>query len=237
MNISTFNSLPGNAWAYWASKNLIKAYQTGSKLEEIASPKKGLSTGDNDRFFRFWFEVSFDNTCFDATDYIFAMYTGKKWFPINKGGLFRKWYGNNEYLVNYQNNGRELQNFSGSIIRNPNYYFGESLTWTDLSTGSISVRYNKKGFIHDVAGPCIFELKTNNNYLLGLLNSKTADDILALTSSTLHFNVGDIALFPVYLNEERKNDVETIVSNNVRISKNDWDSFENSWDFKRHPLI
>lgn len=237
MNISCYNSIPGNVISYWASVKLLSIFKKGATLESMASPKKGLSTGNNDLFLRFWFETSLQNLCLDATDYIYAMYTGKKWFPINKGGLFRKWYGNNEYVVNYKNNGKELLNYKGAILRNSNYYFGESLTWTDLSTGSLSVRYNKRGFIHDVAGPCIFDLKDKACYLISLLNSKVSEKILELTAATLHFNVGNIADFPVVFRQLSLITINNISIQNIQISKSDWDSFETSWDFKKHPLI
>lgn len=235
MNISCYNSIPGQPIAYWISKELRHTFFVGKPLSEFAAPKKGLSTGNNDVFLRLWYEVSNMNTCCNATDTIYAMYTGKKWFPICKGGLFRKWYGNNDYLVNFQYNGKELQNNEQAIIRNPNYYFGESLTWTDLTTGKISVRFNEKGFIHDVAGPCIFNLGTNNYYLLGLLNSKVADSVLSITSPTLHFNVGNICDFPMILKKSVR--LDDLVQKNIEISRRDWDSFETSWDFKKHPLI
>ncbi len=235
MNISCYNSIPQNAFAYWINKNLINCFKRGRKLNEIGQAKKGLSTGDNEKYLRFWYEVSSDYSYFTATDYIQAMYTGKKWFPINKGGLARKWYGNNDYVVNYQYNGRGLQKFNKAIIRNSNYYFQESLTWTDLTSGDISFRYNKCGFVHDVAGPCVFELNDNLYYVFGLLNSKVVNELLKFISPTLHYNIGTISELPILLVNSpsvRPNCIE-----NVSISKKDWDSFEISWDFKKHPLI
>lgn len=206
-------------------------------LKDIFEPRKGLSTGDNDRFFRLWFEVSIQRIQFDATDVIQAMFYGRKWFPINKGGEYRKWFGNNEYVINFENNGSELQNFSKAIIRNPNYYFSESLTWTDLTSGSISFRYNRCGFIHDVAGPCVFVLKDNANYLIALLNSKIIDAFLSITAPTLHYNIGEVADLPIILENSCCNEVEEKAKENITISKQDWDAFETSWDFKKHPLI
>ena len=235
MNISCYNSIPQNAFAYWINKNLINCFKRGIKLNEIGQAKKGLSTGDNEKYLRFWYEVSLDCSYFTAIDYIQAMYTGKKWFPINKGGLARKWYGNNDFVVNYQYNGRELQKFDKAIIRNSNYYFQESLTWTDLTSGDISFRYNKCGCVHDVAGPCVFELNDNLYYVFGLLNSKVVNELLKFISPTLHYNIGTISELPILLINSpivRPNCIE-----NVFISKKDWDSFETSWDFKKHPLI
>ena len=236
MNSCMFNTIPGYIFGYWISRAILESFANGRRLDSISDPKKGLSTGNNDRFFRLWFEISINDAYFGAADYIQAMFTGKKWFPISKGGEYRKWYGNNSYIVNYQNNGKELLSFEGAIIRNSPYYFLESLTWTDLTSGDISFRYNEKGFIHDVAGPCVFNLDANLKYVFGLLNSKVANKILSFTSPTLHYNIGTLCDFPVIINEEYRNYIEGLVSINVEKTKTDWDSFEESWDFKKHPL-
>lgn len=230
-------AIPGNPIAYWISQKYLQIYQNNVYLKEMAQPKKGLSTGDNERFFRFWFEVEIDNIQMKATDSIQAMFYGRKWFPINKGGEFRKWYGNNEFVVNYQNNGFELQHFSKAIIRNPNYYFGESLTWTDLTSGSISFRYNSCGFIHDVAGPCIFELGNKAAYLLAILNSKVINELLTITAPTLHYNIGEIADLPIVLANDSTEEICLLAKTNIDLSQQDWDAFETSWNFKKHPLI
>lgn len=235
MNINYYNFIPSNIIGYWLSKNFAYCFEKSNKLSFYCEPKKGLDTGDNDRFLRLWYEIKTNDVFFNSTDNIQAMYSGRKWFPITKGGTYRKWYGNNEYVVNYKNNGYELVHFEKSNIRNTNYYFFESLTWTDFTSGNISFRYNHNGFIHNVAGPCIFELNKNLSFIFAFLNSNVANEILKFLSPTVHYNVGTIAELPIILFENIN--VDNIVKENVKISKYDWDSFEVSWDFKKHPLI
>lgn len=237
INLSRFDLIPGSPIAYWVSENKLNIFSAKNNIGNIGDVKKGLSTGDNDRFFRLWYEVGCDNIFFAASDNIQALFYGKKWYPINKGGEFRKWYGNNDYVVNYYENGKSLLNFSGAIIRNSKYYFEESLTWTDLTSGKISFRYNKGGFVHDVAGPCVFRLKDQFLYVMGYLNSVVVNEILSITSPTLHYNIGSVSEVPIMLSNNNKQQVEKIVEQNISLSKDDWDSFETSWDFKKHPLI
>lgn len=210
----------------------------------IASPRQGLATGDNNRFLRLWHEVGIDNLFFGATDYIHAMYTGKKWFPYNKGGDFRKWYGNNDYVVNWKDNGKEIRSIIGtngkiaSRTQNTQYYFRQSITWSKISSGNIAFRYKPQGHIFDVAGTSIFnDNMTVLKYLLGLLNTELMQFILNATSPTLNYEVGQIANLPIQINEEKKEIVQSIVDENINKSKEDWDNFETSWDFKKHPLI
>ena len=192
-----------------------------------------MSTADNNRFLRIWFEVSKNKIYFDATDYIQAMYTGKKWFPFNKGGDFRKWYGNNEYVINYQNNGYELRQSKKAVLRNTNYYFQECFSWSLICSAIPSFRYKEKGQIFDAAGSSCFG--ENIQYLLGFCNSIVAREYLKIIAPTLNFSCGDIANLPIVF---RKNKiVEQFVEKSKNIAKEDWDAFETSWDFKKHPLI
>jgi hypothetical protein len=214
---------------------MIEVFRKGIKLGEIASPKQGLATGKNDRFVRQWFEVEINKLFFTATDSIQAMYTGKKWFPYNKGGAFRKWYGNNDCIINWENNGREISNFSGSVVRNPNYYFMEAITWSKISSGPISFRYKPNGHIFDVAGCSIFCDRERLIYLLGAVNTNVILKIIKSVAPTLNYEVGQVASIPIIFAEEEK--VRNIVEENIKLSKSEWDSFEESWDFKKHPLI
>lgn len=182
--------------------------------------------------------MKINNLFFDATDYIHAMYTGKKWFPCNKGGAFRKWYGNNEYIVNWQNNGKEMKDFSGSVIRNPNYYFQQGGTWSTLSSSSFSMRYSPKGFIFESKGSVCFANDDGYlNYIIGFLNTIIVKELLLVLSPTLDYHEGPLSRVPVIVSDKLKETVDDIVSENIVSSKEDWDSFETSWDFKKHPLI
>lgn len=243
MNSSTFNSLPSNIFAYWVSKAFVDIFERSKALVKFGDPKQGMATSDNNRFLRQWHEVNVLKECFDATDTIYAVYTGKKWFPYNKGGEYRKWYGNQDYVVNYYLDGKEIKNVSkngkiASRVQNTQFYFNESLSWSKISGGYISFRYYPNGFIFDVAGCSVFiDNQLEQKYICGVLNSKVTQYILSALSPTINYEVGQIAATPIILCESFVNDVSEKVIENINISKNEWDSFEESWHFKKHPLI
>ena len=230
-----FSSLPNSLIIYWLSNAIINVFEKGITLSSIAAPKQGLATGKNELFVRMWHEISFDKLHLNATDSIQAMYTGKKWFPYNKGGAFRKWYGNNDYVINWETNGRVVSNFSGSVIRNSNFYFFESVSWSKIASGPIAFRYKPQGHIFDVAGCSVFSNHAQLVYLLGVVNSNVVMNIIKATAPTINYEVGQISNIPIIFGCE--DEVRGIVENNVKKSKTDWDSFEESWDFKKHPLL
>lgn len=217
---------------------LLRSFMNGKSLGEIAEPKQGLATGNNDKFLRFWFEVGQNNVFYDATDYINAFASGKKWFPCNKGGTYRKWYGNNERFIDWLADGQEIKSFNGSVIRNSQYYFQEGGTWSTLASNNFSMRYSPKGFIFESKGSvCFAKNEDELCYIIGLLNTKVINQALLVLSPTLDYHEGPLSRVPVLLDNSVKNQVDCIVKENIFISKKDWDSFENSWDFKKHPLI
>ena len=234
-NKNIFETLPGNAFIYWLSEAMFAAFQKGTCLSEMANPKQGLATGKNDQFVRLWYEVNREKSFYTATDSIQAFYTGKKWFPYNKGGSFRKWYGNNDCVVNWENNGKEIINFKGSVIRNPNYYFFEAISWSKIASGPIAFRYKPSGHIFDVAGCSIFCEHDQLLYLLGAVNSKVVMELIKAVAPTLNYEVGQVAGVPIIV--DTTENVKKVVIKNIDISKQEWDSFEESWDFKKHPLI
>ena len=215
------------------NQKILKIFDN-KKLKDYGNVKKGISTSDNNRFIRLWFELNNKDISYNVNKC--NLHT-KKWIPLNKGGAFRKWFGNNNYVINWENNGEEIKNFPLACIRNEKYYFQESITWTDLTSGLPSFRYNPCGFIHDVAGPCVFSLKNDFFYYLSLLNSKITSEILEITAPTMHFNIGNISEIPIIYSKEMYSTICSIGKLNIYISKLDWDSFENSWDFIKHPLI
>lgn len=240
-NQENFSKIPGSPIAYWVGEGMLKSFEN-PKLGDIAEPRQGLATADNNRFLRLWYECEQNRICYDAGSTEEASQSGRKWFPYNKGGDFRKWYGNNDYVVNWENDGYEIKHFVDengklrSVTRNPNFYFRECASWSLISSSATAFRYKSKGFIFDVAGMSLFTSK-DLLYLLGFCNTNLTYDYLKIIAPTINFQVGDIAKLPVIISEEKKDTVETIVQNNIEMSKTDWDSFETSWDFKKHPLV
>ena len=236
-----FDKIQGSPIAYWVSDKLLQAFEDGKPLVSLADPKQGLATADNNRFLRLWYEVVSGRIGFTCASIEDSVSSGKKWFPYNKGGEFRKWYGNNDYTVNWENDGNEIRNFGDgtgyirSRAQNTQYYFKPAVTWSKISSGSIAFRFKPEGHIFDVAGTSIFANPDLELYLLGFNNSVVALTIASVLSPTLNYEVGHIASFPII--EQRADEVKSIVSQNINLSRTDWDSFETSWDFKQHPLL
>lgn len=239
---SNFNKIPGSPIAYWASENLIKDFKKGTPLGKLVDAKQGLATADNKRFLRQWFEVGIDNISFDSHSIKDSVESGKKWFPYNKGGSYRKWYGNYDYVVNWQNDGYEIRHFAWpngkqrSVVRNSQVYFKEAVTWSDITSGSFAMRFRKNGSIHDVTGMSIFSLQKDKLYIvLGIMNSKIGQYILKILNPTIHTQIGNIVNIPILLDVDHN--TTFILQSNLKISKTDWDAFETSWDFQKSPLL
>ena len=226
-----FRSVPGAPITYWLSNHTVDLFNTEKKVSSFGNAKKGLSTGDNEKFIRLWYEVASKDCLLDSYEYRMPF----KWIPLNKGGAFRKWYGNNEYVINWFDDGAEIKNYKGSVIRNPNYYFRESITWTMLSASCFGVRYSQQGKVFEGAGPSLFVDKRNIYYLLAALCSKTGDYFIRILNPTINININDVCNVPVILSNEDK--VNQLSRENVGLSKTDWDSVETSWDFVEHPLV
>lgn len=228
--------------AYWASDTAISAFNN-KNIGMLGEPRVGLQTGENERFLRWWFEVDLDKLKFDAKSRLDALESGEKWFPYNKGGEFRKWYGNNNHVINWEKDGEEIRNFKDkngklrSVIRNPDYYFQQCITWSKISSGSIAFRYKPYGHIFDVAGTSIFLDEEIMNYIFGFCNSKVALQFAKILSPTLNYEVGHISNFPIIEDDRHKLPISSLVSECIKISKEDWDSYETSWDFITHPLV
>lgn len=230
-----FTKIPGSPVAYWVSNSLIKAF-SGNLLGDYAYTKQGFATGNNEIFLRLWFEVEGSKMVVPA---VFKREKSKydyKWFPCNKGGSFRKWYGNNLYLANWEKNGELMRNYKGSVIRNSQFYFKEGSTWSSLAN-QLSLRYSPVGFVFESKGSMCYAKETGCIwYLLGVLNSKIASATLSILSPTLDFHEGPMAKIPIIKNKDNTQ-IKDLVQNNVEMCKADWDSFETSWDFTQHPLI
>lgn len=236
-----FAKIPGSPVAYWVSEKFIRCFENDLLCKKY-SVRQGLATGCNDLFVREWFEINNIKILFNLKDRSENLLFHKKWFPYNKGGEFRRWYGNNEFVVNWENDGYEIRNFKdeGGKLRsrpqNLGFYFKQSVSWSKISSGTIAFRYYSNGFIFDVAGCCIFFRDDEEMYkTFAFLNSKIAQNILQILSPTLNYEVGHIASLPILPNIP--DSVVPVVQSNIAISREDWDAFETSWDFKRHPLI
>lgn len=229
---NTFTNIPTEPLAYWIGEKIVECYKKNTYISDYAKPCKGIDTGKNDIFLRLWFEVNENNQYIPEgkSDIDFSKY---KWFPYNKGGGYRKWYGNNEYVINWENSGEKIKNYSGSNLRNKDMYFREGVTWSTVSSNRNSFRYFDKGYLFDNGGSCLFS-NIYLEYIQGLLNTKVAVELLKI-QPTMNNQPGTIGGLPLIINENI--DIKKIVRENIALAQLDWDSFETSWDFKCHPLI
>lgn len=232
---SNFEKIPGSPIAFWISDRERSSYEQGSILSQSAFPRKGIDTGDNSCFLRLWHEVNLDCCTFRDDSLIL------RWFPYNKGGEFRKWYGNRHYLVNWENNGDEIKSRLSNktkkpTIRNAKFHLREGFSWSTISSNGFSVRYAPKGCLFDNGGCTIFADK-KLKYIAGLLNSVVASRYLEFLSPTLNFQPGDVARIIFYQSNEYEISINKLVDINIYYAKSDWDSRETSWDFQQSPLI
>lgn len=238
-----FLLIPGASVSYWVSQKLFDTFVKYTPLGKIAEPRQGLTTCNNDRFMRLWYEVIFKNIKLHCKSNEETETIPEKWYPYNKGGEPRKWYGNNDYVVNWRNNGAEVKAFVASkyvsytrTVKNISYYFRKGLTWSAIAK-KFAVRSYEEGFIFADKGQAVFTTEDQYYYICGLLNSKYTDAILAIISPTLDFNCGYIKKIPIEFDNTQVDKISMYVRRNIGISQQDWDSFETSWDFKKHPLV
>lgn len=230
---SDFLKIPGRPVAYWVSDKLIEKFKYKS-LSEYADTRRGLQTGNSPRFVRNWYEVSIDNMDLSLNDK--CKESSKRWFLFNSGGSFRKWYGNIVNVVDWRHEGEDIKATGKAIIPSEDKYFQEIVSWNKISSGHISVRYQPSGIIPGDASPFLYTMNKNVLfYSMALMNSKIAGEMIQVLSPTLNFEVGNIAKIPIIIKDE--DNVLSYTKKCIQISKNDWDSFETSWDFKCHPLI
>ncbi len=230
-----FKKIPGSPIAYWVSENFLTTFNHNKCIQDVASLKAGMSTGDNPTFQRYWYEVILQKIQFDCIGYDHSL-NNIRWFPCNSGGQFRKWYGNNETVVDWENNGQRIKNHRSSAVRNVEYYFKSGLTYSKISSGKFAARQKLTGFLFDDTGRAI-SVEDNKDTLvvLALLCSEVAHQYLAVLAPSMSFTSAEIGKIPLLefvptsINENSKTSVE--------ISKQDWDSYETSWDFSDLPLL
>lgn len=224
-----FKKIPGSPIDYWVNSHVLELFQHPS-FDTVGDSKQGLATSNNNMFVRQWYEVSYNHTsiCINPER--------KKWFPYNKGGAKRRWYGNQECIVNWEDGGKDIYAYKGAVIRNPSYYFKSSLSWGLITAATNSFRYYPKGFIFDVGGMSYFPFPNVDKYvILGILNTKFYADVAKLINPTVNLQCGDVAKFP-YLPIEDPS-FKDKVKDNVSISKSDWDAHETSWYFQTNELL
>jgi len=238
-----FKKIPGSPIAYWVSDRMRQIFDSGRVLKEIGDTRQGMATSDNNRFLRFWAEVSFEKACLNAKTREETAKSAKKWFPYNKGGDFRKWFGNSEFFVNWENDGEELLGYAASLYGSPtrtiksiSEYFKPCVSWSKISSANLAMRFYPEGYLFDVAGCCIFSQKhADLMFLLGYSNTIMVRKLLATISPTLNFEAGQIASLPIL--ELNRGAFTEIPGELIRKSKNDWDAYETSWDFTGLPLL
>ena len=229
---SKFAELPGGIYSYWASEGVINAFKTSKSLENIATPKRGMCTCGNDLFYRNWYEVSYTEFCYPK-----VTHEHDGWVPLNKGGEFRKWYGNLVEVVDWKDDAKRLRSYPTAQIKNEDFYFFPAITWSSIASKRLSFRYTSDGFIFDQASNGVFPPIDLYYYFLALLNSKAAKNVLTVINPTFNVLVGDIAKIPVVIVQNNLKKINSFVIELINLSKSDWDLFETSWDFKRNPLV
>lgn len=232
VNQTKFKEIEGEPFAYWISSKVLGLFKAHKNLSQYSSPRKGNSTSDNDRFLKYWFEVNISKCAFNSNSITEALNLGKNWIPYNKGGGTKKWYGYNEYIIDWTDNGDAIRKIPTSVVTNEKFYMLPGLTWSAISSKAFGLRYFNEGFIFDNNGCCLFDLNENKDYLAGLLNSKVFYYIIGQLSPALAFHPGDVKKFPVIFEDKK-----IVSKDNYHIAKLDWDSRETSWDYKKSPLL
>lgn len=231
-----FKKIPGSPVAYWVSEKVREVFEISPSMKEIGDGRQGLSTGDNLKFIRSWSEINWDHIGLNLPSRDAAKLSLKKWFPHNKGGEYRKWYGNHEFVINWFNDGEELNNFKPkSVIRNPNYYFKPAITWSDVTSSSNGFRFCPAGFIPNTIAPVVYinDIKIREKVLL-ISNTSFASWLVKILNPTMHFHIGYFELLPY---ADKVNFTEDVLSKLLHIAKVDWDSYETSWEFSQNPII
>ena len=239
-----FDKIPGCIFAYWLTNKFVNILEQKGKLNAYGNARQGLATSDNRRFLRLWYEIDWMKIDFDCKSCSEIINRGTKWFPYNKAGNYRKWSSINEYVVNYERDGEEIKetvmmkypylNNPGFVVKNTDTYFHHGITWNDVATGAFCCRYVPDGFIYDASGPMFFS--ENDFIMLGYFNSIVFQAFANVICQGLHYSTGHIPAIP-YKAHDNEEIVSSLSKDNIAISKQDWDSFETSWDFQCHPMI
>ncbi|WP_141050581.1 BREX-1 system adenine-specific DNA-methyltransferase PglX [Aliarcobacter cryaerophilus] len=244
-NQSDFKKIPGSPIAYWVSDRVKDIFEKSANLETISEFKTGMSTGDNEKFQRIWYEVFYENINFIVKDTKETRSLYEKWFPCKSGGEYHKWYGNNEMVVNWQKDGQEIRNFKDekgklrSRPQNSQYFFKKSLTWSKITSYKLSLRYNDFGYTFDAVGLSAFIDDDNIYYVQAFLNSNLSYFFTSMINQSMHIVINDMNKLPIIFpkQESIKQAIDTLTQENINISKEEWDSRETSWDFSKNELL
>lgn len=239
-----FSKIPGSPIAYWVSEKMLSAFENGTPLSKIAEVKRGMTTSDNNKFLRFWAEIENTKMCKNAASSEIAIASGATWFPYSKGGGYRKWYGYQEFVIDWKDDGKRVIDFAKTInksytrtIVNIDYYFRPSVGFCYITSGPFSMRWIPQGFLYDSGGPGMFGDDILRKKLIACMNSKPAQLILKMLSPTINLQIADVVRMPFLYCDENSDRIIAITDTNISLSKTDWDSFETSWDFTKHPLV
>lgn len=226
--------IPGAPLAYWAESATLNAFAKDKRMQEIGTARQGIATADNDRFLRQWFEVGHSNISFDSEGMADFLNSRKRWLPHKKGGEFRRWSGNNDYILDWKNGGFEIVNNDKARAQNIEFWFRKGVTWSHTSSGSFSARISEGGFSFNCEGPTLFT--DDPDVTLGMLCSNAVLHFMKIMNPTLHFLVGSVSVLPVpqHLDEDK---VRGVAKKLERIATSDWDTYETSWGFIKHPLL
>ena len=246
--ISNFNLIPNIPIAYWLNEEMFILFKEMPSLNAVAEPRQGLATSNNKKFLRFWYEVDINNASFNTASHEDALKSNKKWFACTKGGSFRKWYGNNEYVVDWENNGQEMKdtvmrkypylNTPDFVIKNQKYYFRKGITWSTITNSKNSFRFCNNGFIPETKGSICYPMDNKFiYYILAFLNSSVAEKFFKVLSPTLDLHEGPLGRIPLIINEDYLNTLDNLSKDAIYLCKTDWDEKEISWDFKKHFLL
>ena len=238
---SNFSKIPGSPVAYWVSRSMLHCFDAGVALSKMATPRTGIMTGDNTRFLRLWWEVPGDHAKLDAQSAEDAINSRAKWFPYNKGGEYRRWYGNEDYLINWENGGVEVFGNAKREKRNAQdypeeYKFKKAISWSLVTTGKPAFRL-KTSNLSDIAGPALFTTNENVLWILAFCNSPITYEILNMVNPTVNYQGGNVGQLPIIKADMYANTVDKLTQCCIDNAKQDWNSYETSWDFKRNPLV
>lgn len=236
-NSQNFSKIPGSPIAYWVSETVIKAFD-GELLSDYGATKQGFATGDNEKFLRLWNEVNFYKIGFNRTSCEDFLNSGYLYAPCNKGGEARKWYGNNNITCKFDKMAYNQLAQQGNHLPSKDFYFKEGLTWSALSSGCLTMRFAPQGYVFETKGSRFFSREPEKSkYILALMNSKVVMVALQILCPTIDFHEGPVSKVPIIFDKTKKKEVLFKSDESILIAKKDWDSYETSWDFKKHPLI